>query len=264
MKELNELLTDYYNKFNEDKRLQSRHGQIEYINTMRYVRKYLDILDEDKNKIKIFDIGAATGAYCGPLSEEGYDTYAIELVKHNMSRLKVKYPLVKGKVGNALNLSKYESGFFDITLLFGPMYHLFSFDDKIKAMNEAARVTKPGGLIFVAYVMNEYGVITYAFKEHHINECIDNKLSEDYHINNCNEDLYDYVRIEDIDRIREEAHLSRVEIFSPDGPANYMREVLKQMTEEEFIKFVDYQYAVSGRHDLIGAGAHTVDILKKG
>ena len=67
-----DYLFEHYNKFNEDKRLKSRHGMIEYINTMRYVDEYLEKLEKDgrnKSEIKIADIGAGTGAYCGPLSE---------------------------------------------------------------------------------------------------------------------------------------------------------------------------------------------------
>ena len=32
----------YYNKFNEEKRLDSRHGQVEFITSMKYIHKYLD------------------------------------------------------------------------------------------------------------------------------------------------------------------------------------------------------------------------------
>ena len=60
-----------------------------------------------------------------------------------------------------------------MSLLFEYMYHLFTFEDnKLKALNEAKRVVKPGGIILVAYLMNEYSVITYAFKEGHIKECL--------------------------------------------------------------------------------------------
>ena len=34
-------LITYYNKFNENKRLTRRHGQIEYITAMKYIHKYL-------------------------------------------------------------------------------------------------------------------------------------------------------------------------------------------------------------------------------
>lgn len=39
---------------------------------------------------------------------------------------------------------------YDITLLLGPLYHLYSIADKRHALHEAIRVTKPGGVIFAA------------------------------------------------------------------------------------------------------------------
>ena len=167
--------------------------------------------------------------------------------------------------GTALRLKKLESNSFDVTLLFGPMYHLTVFADKVKALMEAKRVTKEGGVILVAYCMNEYAVLTYAFKEHHILDCAKNgQLTEDFHTIADEKALYDYVRLEDIDTLNQAAGLERIKIISPDGAANYMRQVLNQMTEEEFAHFVQYQLAVCERQDLIGAGAHTVDILRKG
>ena len=166
--------------------------------------------------------------------------------------------------GNALNLKKLASDQFDLTLLFGPMYHLFGFEDKLKALNEAKRVTKPGGIILVAYCMNEYSVLTYAFKEKHVLECIaENRFTEDFHTISSKENLYDYVRIEDIDALNNAAELERIQILSPDGPANYMRPFLNQLSEEEFEYFIQYHMSTCERPDLIGAGAHTLDILKK-
>ena len=54
-------LEEYYNKFNEEKRLNSRHGQVEYRISMQYIHQYLpkDIRPEE---IKILDIGAGTGS----------------------------------------------------------------------------------------------------------------------------------------------------------------------------------------------------------
>lgn len=256
----------YYNKFNEEKRLDSRHGKVEYNTTMHYIHKALDELlkAKDKSEIKIMDVGAGTGRYCVPISEEGYSVNAVELVKHNLGLLKAKGSNVIAKQGNALNLKKYPDNEFDITLLLGPMYHLFSVEDKVKALSEAKRITKPGGVIFVAYVMNEYGVITYAFKEKHVMECLEgNRFTKDFHTISSKEELYDYVRIEDIDKINELAGINRVKIISPDGPANYMRPFLNQLSEEEFEAFMNYQLATCERMDIIGAAAHTLDILRK-
>ena len=253
-------LEQYYNKFNEEKRLSSRHGQVEYITTMKYIHKYL----EDMPQAAILDIGAGTGRYSVALAQEGYDVTAVELVKYNLGILKSKNSSVKAYQGNALNLKRFADESFDMTLLFGPMYHLYTKEDKQKALAEAKRVKKPNGIILVAYCMNEYCVLTYAFKEGHIRECLQkDRLTEDFHSSAEAKDLYDYVRIEDIDALNEAAGLKRIQIISPDGPANYMRPVLNAMDEETFSLFIQYHLATCERADLIGAGAHTVDILRK-
>ncbi|MBE5959745.1 MAG: class I SAM-dependent methyltransferase [Lachnospiraceae bacterium] len=253
-------LDDYYNKFNEDKRLTRRHGMIEYIISMDYIHRYIP---KDK-KIKIIDIGAGTGRYSVPLSEEGHDVTAVELVKTNLGKLKVKKSNVKAFQGTATNLKKFEDDYFDIAILFGPMYHLLSYDEKLQALKEAKRVTKKGGYIFVAYVMNEYAILTYGFKEKHILECVsDGRFDSTFRCNPSDNDLYDYVRLEDINKLNEDADIKRVKIISPDGPANHMRQILNSLSDEEFDMFVKYQMSVCERMDLIGASAHTVDILQK-
>lgn len=253
----------YYNKFNEEKRLNSRHGQVEYRVSMKYIHQYLQDMGEAEH-VKILDIGAGTGRYSVKLAEEGYDVTAVELVKYNLGILKQKNSRVKAMQGNALNLKKLEDNLFDLTLLFGPMYHLFSYEEKLQALKEARRVTKPGGILLVAYCMNEYGVISYAFKERHIKECIEKqRLTKDFQTLSQKEDLYDYMRLEDIKKLSQDADLVRLKILSPDGPANYMRPFLNQLDQEEFEYFVQYQMATCEREDLLGAGAHTVDILRK-
>ena len=74
-------LENYYGKFCEDKRLLSRHGQVEYTTSMKYIHKYL------KSEDRILDIGAGTGRYSVALSNEGYQVDAIELVKYNLGVL---------------------------------------------------------------------------------------------------------------------------------------------------------------------------------
>ena len=257
-------LEEYYNKFNEEKRLNSRHGQVEYRISMQYIHQYLP-KDRKPEEIKILDIGAGTGRYSIPLFEEGYDVTAVELVQHNLGILKQKKPEIKAYKGNALKLKRFQNETFDLTLLFGPMYHLGSFEEKLQALLEAKRVTKKGGMILVAYCMNEYSIITYAFKEKHVLECLENGMIDaDFHTRFMEgHSLYDYVRTEDIVKLNETADLTRIKIISPDGAANYIRPFLNALSEEEFEAFVQYQKTVCERADLLGAGAHVVDILKK-
>lgn len=252
------LLEDYYSHFNEDHRLKTRHGEVEFITSMKYI---LEALNQDFSK-KILDIGAGTGAYSCYLSDLGYDVNAVELVKYNIEVLKKKKSNVKIHQGNALNLNMFEDDIFDVTLLFGPMYHLLNHDDKIKALKEAKRVTKNNGIILVSYYMNEYAVLTYGFVKKNILACIANKqLDKSYHMLNLEGDLYSMVRIEDIDMFNKEANLERKKIIASDGASNYIRTVLNNLSKEEFDEFISYHLSICERSDLLGASAHLLDIL---
>lgn len=278
----------YYNKFHEEHRLTTRHGQVEFRTTLHYIEEAIRWLNDAERRIetdydwksvknradrvglglstsplKIADIGAGTGRYSVELCHRGYDVTAVELVKHNLEILRAKHENIKTWQGDARNLSFLDDKSFDITLLFGPLYHLHGDEEKLKALTEARRITKKGGIILVAYVMNEYSVISYCFKEHKWSEvAAKGGLSPDFHTICTEEDLYDYVRLEDIDRLNKAAGLERIKIISADGAADYMRRELNEMSPEEFEAFCSFQLAIAEQPELVGAGSHCVDILK--
>ena len=255
-----DAIEKYYNKFNEDKRLLSRHGQVEFAVTMKYIQQCV----AGRQGLKILDVGAGTGRYSIALHEQGHQVCALEYVKKNLSVLKQNAPYLDARQGTALNLKKYKDESFDIVLLFGPMYHLFSQQDKVKALIEAKRVVKKDGWILVAYLMNEYAVITYAFKEGNLKKCLQEKmLDENFHCQTTEKDLYSYVRLEDIDCLNQQAGLSRKKIIGVDGATDYIRPILNKLTQEDFEVFVKYQMSICERQDLIGASSHTLDILQK-
>lgn len=250
-------LEEYYTKFKEDHRLTTRHGQVEFSVSMKYIHEQL------APGSKILDVGAGTGRYSVALSREGYDVTAVELVKHNLEILRSKHENVKCWQGNATNLHFLEDNTFDVTLLFGPLYHLQSEEEKLKALLEAKRVTKNGGTIFVAYVMNEYSIITYCFKQNKILECLKNgTLSPDFKALTTEDDLYCYTRLEDMNVLNNKAGLERIKIFAPDGAADYIRRELNSLSEEAFEQFIKYQTSVAERPELLGASSHTVDVLR--
>ncbi|MGM9664352.1 MAG: class I SAM-dependent methyltransferase [Eubacteriales bacterium] len=256
-------LENYYNSYDEENRLASRHGQVEYLTTM----KYINIVLCDIPKPTILEIGAGTGRYSVTLAKQGYRVTAVELIAHNLELLKSKLngsePLTAIQ-GNAMDLSVLSDDKYDLTLMLGPMYHLYTREDKLKALSEAIRVTKPGGYILVAYCMNEPTVLQYIFEKNHLREVIDNDMiTPDWHCISKPENVFELVRTEDISSMNACFPVKEIKLIATDGATNYMRKVIDAMDDETFAKWMDYHFAVCERQDLIGASHHTLSIIRK-
>ncbi len=245
-------LINYYNKHNEEKRLLTKHANIEFITAMKYIKDYL------KDGYKILDVGAGTGRYSLELQRDGYDVTAVELVKHNLRYIEKKG--IKCYQGNAIDLSRFEDNSFDMVLLFGPMYHLLTMEEKVKALEEAKRVSKK--YIFISYCMNEFAVIYHGFMEGYIKEDIKN-LDNTFKVLKDNDNLYSYVRLEDIDYLKDKCNLKRVKIINQDGPTEYIKNIVNKMDDETYELFINYHLSTCERLELLGSGRHILDILEK-
>ncbi|MBO4366747.1 MAG: class I SAM-dependent methyltransferase [Clostridia bacterium] len=257
------FLEEHYSQYDEDGRLLSRHGQVEYRTTMRIIRECLTGLSDPH----ILEVGAGTGRYSVTLAKEGYRVTAVELVEHNLEILKSKLDgtePIEALRGNALDLSAFTDGTFDLTMVLGPLYHLYTKEDKIKALSEAVRVTRPGGHILVAYCMNEATVIQYVFGLDHLREVLDqHMLTDDWHCISKPKDLFEMVRTEDIAELDACLAVRRVKLVATDGATNYMRGVIDGMDDETFERWMAYHFTICERQDLIGASHHTLDVLRK-
>ena len=256
------FLESFYNNYDEEGRLLSRHGQVEYLTTMKYIHECASHFSSPS----ILEVGAGTGRYSIALAKESYSVTAVELVQHNLDVLRSKLdgsePLTAMQ-GNALDLSAFRDNSFDLTLLLGPMYHLYTFKDKLQAMSEAVRVTKPGGYVLVAYCMNEPTIIQYVFLGGHLNEVAKmNMLTDDWHCKSEPKEIFELVRTEDIAELDAAVPVKRIKLVAADGATNYMREFIDAMDDETFAKWMEYHFTICERQDLIGASHHTLDILQ--
>ena len=257
-------LTRLYAAGGEDARLAARHGQVEFLTTMRYIERYL------RPGMRVLEIGAATGRYSLTLARMGYDVTAIELVQHNIDIFRRKMgpeDKVDLQRGDALDLSRFADNTFGMTLLLGPMYHLHTPEDQTRALEEALRVTKPGGLLYAAYVITDMvlhtegfvkGHIGHFFAEHRMNtETFRHEPSEDPR------ELFNIVRREDIDALVAPLPCARLHYVATDGLHDYMREAVDRMTDERFDLYMRYRYFLCEREDMAGATSHSLDILRK-
>ena len=256
-------LTRFYNRYDEEERLLRRHGQVEFLTTMRYIEKYL------RPGMRILEIGAATGRYSLTLARMGYDVTAIELVQHNIDIFKKKLKpedQVDLQQGNALDLSRFEDNSFDMTLLLGPMYHLYTREDQSRALSEALRVTKPGGLLYAAYAIADMAILTRGIgeKNYFWSHLEDGHIDpETYACTSHPRDLFQVYRQEDIKALTETLPAQRLHYVAADGAAHLIHDKLARMSPERFKKFLDYHYFLCERPDMVGLTNHSLDILQK-
>ena len=167
--------------------------------------------------------------------------------------------------GNAKDLGFFEKDTFDITLLLGPMYHLFTVEEQKKALAEAIRVTKPGGVIFAAYCGNDATMVQYCFgrgmlKEQRYQDLVDPvtfKASSDP------AELFELYRKEDIDALMDGFPVTRLHYVGTDMATNYMRSTIDEMDDELFELYLNYHFVICERSDMVGTSHHILDVFRK-
>ena len=256
-----EIVSSFYNEIDEDARLErSRHGQMEYITTMHYIRKYA------KKGTKLLEIGAGTGRYSIALAKAGYDVTSVELVEHNLEVLKKNsegIANIQSYQGDALDLSRFADNSFDVTLLFGPLYHLYEPQDVQKAIDEAIRVTKPDGVILVAF-LSVYAIMFDNYLQGNLLAGIEENFTEDYQIKHFEEQLftgYDIVEFEELFADKPVQYLNTVAVDSVLELAEERSDFV--MSDEEFEAFAKMQLALCEKRELLGSSSHLLYICKK-
>ena len=256
-----EALAAYYSKGKEDGRLLSRHGSVEFITTVHYIEKYL------RHGMKILEIGAGTGRYSHYFAQNGYEVDAVELMECNIEVFKAHTTPTENisvAQGDALDL-KIEDEQYDITLLLGPMYHLYTVEDQKEALSEAIRVTKKGGIIFAAYCNSDLTMYQYCIGKAMLKPSrAGNKIDEDtYKLLSLPEDIFQLYRKEDIDALMSGFNVTRLHYVGTDMLVHFLRREFSELDDEDFEFYMRYHLCICERPDMIGATNHMLDIFRK-
>ena len=256
-----EILRSFYDDIDEDSRLnRSRQGQLEYITTMNYIHRYA------KTGAKILEIGAGTGRYSIALAKEGYNVTAVELVETNLEVLKNNSVGIENIIsyqGDALNLDRFENNQFDITLLFGPMYHLYDKKEVHKALDEAIRVTKIGGIILTAF-LSVYAIMNNNYLKETLAAGIEMNFDDNYKVKHFEDQLftgYDIVEFEELFESHNTKYLTTAAVDNILETAE--RRTDFKMSDADFELFVKYHLATCEKRELLGSSSHLLYICKK-
>ena len=260
MQGVRELLENYYSGYEENERLvKDKAHKVEFLTTTKYIDKYIKPGD------KILEVGAGTGRYSLHYASKGYEVEAVELTKSNIEEFKKNIDEnmnVSVHEGNALDLSMYKNNLFDITLVLGPIYHLFSMEEKKKAIEEAIRVTKPHGKIFIAYITNDIVIITYGLKKGNLLKLKD-ICDENYRVKEIPEEIFSVNYIEEFENMMKKFPVKFLNEVGVDGLSESLEEYINNLSDEEYEVWLDYHFKNCERKDIMGYSSHVVYICEK-
>lgn len=260
MNEIEEILNKYYNDYDEDSRLiRDKAHTIEYLTTIKYIDKYL------KKGDRILEVGAGTGRYSIKYAQDGYQVDSVELVNKNLEILKRKITNtmnIKAIQGNCLDMSMYKDNTFDVTLVLGPLYHLYDEEDINKAIEETIRVTKKGGKIFIAYITDDAVMLSYGLRKGNLKR-LKEICDEDWNVAKLKEEIFATYKIEDFNKLIDKFDVNKLETVATDGIAPNMQDYINKLDEEEFGIYLDYHLKNCKRKDLMGYSSHILEIVEK-
>lgn len=152
-----EIVSFYEDRYSEATRLGRRpQARLERIRTLELLRDLLPAAPA-----RVLDVGGGPGAYARELMGDGHQVRLIDLVPAHVAQARAGTPPIESMVGDARDLPELD-GSWDATLLLGPVYHLQDRADRIRAIREAIRVTRPGGPVAVAAISRFAGPIDFA------------------------------------------------------------------------------------------------------
>ena len=257
-----EALLGYYTTHDEEARLGTKRGSVEFLTTVHYVEKYL------RPGMRILEIGAGTGRYSHYFARQGYEVDAIELMACNIEVLRANTKpgeRITVRQGDAIDLSSVPCEAYDITLLLGPMYHLYTPEDQHSAMAEAIRVTKVGGVIFAAYCNNDmtayqFGFARGGFGQERYRALVD---LETFKLSSTPAEIFTLFRREDVDALMAPFPVTRLHYVGTDMLTYLIRDSVEAMDEETFALYMRYHLCICERPDMTGLTNHMLDVFRK-
>ncbi|MFJ2514711.1 class I SAM-dependent methyltransferase [Streptomyces griseoviridis] len=119
-------------------------GRLELVRTQELLRRHLP-----PAPARVLDVGGGPGVHARWLSDDGYAVHLVDPIPRHVDQAAAQG--LTAEVGDARALTSADTS-ADVVLVLGPLYHLTSRADRNRALAEAYRVLRPGGLLAAAAI----------------------------------------------------------------------------------------------------------------
>lgn len=261
MDERTELMNRFYDGVTEDARLLvSRHGQLEYVTTMHFIHRFAE------RGARIIEIGAGTGRYSAALAKEGYDVTAVELSERNFEVLKRRAEGI-GNLhayrGDALDLGRFPDGAFDLTLLLGPMYHLYDDASRMTALREAIRVTRPGGVLIAAF-LSVHAILYDNYLQGNLRAGLSENFTETYAVRHFTEQLFTGYNVDEFEALFDALPVEHITTAAANGILELAEGRADfAMSDAAFRDYAKYHLHHCEKRELLGSSGHLLYLGRK-
>jgi S-adenosylmethionine-dependent methyltransferase len=233
------------------------------------------IEDYIKSPVSILDLGGGPGKYSIHLSKKGHKVTLADISNKNLelarkNALKANVVIRGFFHVNATDLSCFNDSSFDAILCLGPLYHLPKPADRIKAMNEAIRVLRINGFLFVSFI-SSFGPILDCLR-YHPETILDRKsyLLEKFMDGKRLErkpgkgfaDAY-YHHPFEIEPFMSQFKLKKEKITAVEGLFSQSLERLKKFEKNLYLQWLDFSYKLLEDPATWGATDHLMYVGRK-
>lgn len=264
-------IESHYQQTRESDRLSGGFGELERLRTQSILKRYLP-----PPPATILDVGGAAGVYAFPLTNQGYQVHLIDPVEQHLDQARSwasahSVGLASITLGDARRL-EFADNTGDAVLLFGPLYHLVEHNDRLRALREAHRILKPGGVLFAAAISRFAsfidGLSRGFFCDPEFRKIVADDLASGQHRNTGNRPEFFttsyFHRPEQLTAEVSEAGFSDVQILPVEGPAWGTAHFLDAWTDDiQRQHLMDFLATIEREPSIVGASAHLIVVAHR-
>jgi ubiquinone/menaquinone biosynthesis C-methylase UbiE len=150
---MNEKAVRYYDQASEREWKRLERGWVEFHVNLHFINAHLEPAS------RVLDVGAGPGRYAIELARQGHRVYVgdlspeqVRLAREKIEESGVSTCIEAVEILDVRDLGHLDDACFDAVLALGPFYHLQAYDERKQAAKEIARLLKPGGVVFAAFM----------------------------------------------------------------------------------------------------------------